>query len=381
MAFQRIIRPILSDNCFACHGPDAERREAGLRLDIEDDAKADLGGYAVIVPGKPDSSELVRRIRAEDESERMPPPDSGKQLTPRQISLLEAWIGQGAKWEAHWAYVRPTALEHASMAGDKWSANWIDRCLQREWRARGLQPADDAEPPTLVRRLHFDLLGLPPDPHVVDRFVQSPTSEAYETLVDSLLSSPHFGERMAVYWLDLVRYADTVGYHGDQDHNISPYRDYVIDAFNRNMPFDQFTREQLAGDLLPDPTVDQRVASGYNRLLQTSHEGGVQPKEYLTIYAADRVRNLSEVWLGGTLGCAQCHDHKYDPYTTRDFYSMAAFFADIDEAQHFTVGTNALPTKRPPEIMVLSRGERQTDAALAEQIRQLQEAQEQASLS
>ena len=182
-----------------------------------------------------------------------------------------------------------------------------------------------------------------------------PTDKAYEALVDDFIGSAAYGERMAMYWLDLVRYADTVGYHGDQVHNASPYRDYVIGAFNRNLPFDQFTREQLAGDLLPNPDQNQKIATCYNRLLQTSHEGGVQVKEYLSIYAADRVRNVSAVWMGATVGCAQCHDHKYDPYTAKDFYAMAAFFADIDEARHFKEGSNANPTKRPPEIEVLSQ--------------------------
>ena len=212
-----------------------------------------------------------------------------------------------------------------------------------------------------MRRLHFDLIGLPPSPKEVGRFLKEwkeDPSACLEKSIRALLSSPHFGERMAMYWLDLVRYADTCGYHGDQDHSISPYRDYVIDAFNENLPFDQFTREQLAGDLLDSPTIDQKIATGYNRLLQTSHEGGVQTKEYLAIYFADRVRNLSNVWMGATVGCAQCHDHKYDPYTARDFYALGAFFADIDEAQHFRVGTNDLPTRRPPEIDVHSKRER-----------------------
>ncbi len=205
----------------------------------------------------------------------------------------------------------------------------------------------------------------------MEAFVNDTRPTAYRRLVDRLLASPAYGERMAIYWLDLVRYADTVGYHGDQDHNISPYRDYVIDAGNDDLPLDQFTREQIAGDLMPEPTVDQRVATGYNRLLQTSHEGGVQPKEYLAIYAADRIRNLSAVWMGATVGCAQCHDHKYDPYTLKDFYSLVAFFADIDEQQHFKVGSNALPTSRPPEIPVLSRWQRQRVDAIDAEIAEL----------
>jgi hypothetical protein len=202
--------------------------------------------------------------------------------------------------------------------------------------------------------LYIDFIGLPPAPENVDTFIAARTADSYERLLDQLLASPHYGERMAIYWLDLVRYADTVGYHGDQEHHISPYRDWVISSLNANKPFDQFTREQLAGDLIPGSSVEQKIASGYNRVLQTSHEGGVQPKEYLAIYAADHLRNLSAVWMGATLGCAQCHDHKFDPYTTRDFYSMAAFFTDIDEAQHLTRAFDVSPTPRYPELELLT---------------------------
>lgn len=235
----------------------------------------------------------------------------------------------------------------------------IDAWLQSSWRSRSLEPAALADRRTLARRLSFDLTGLPPDIDDVEAFVHSAEPNAYELLVERWLSGPQFGERMAIFWLDLVRYADTVGYHGDQEHQSSPYRDYVIDAWNQNLPFDRFTREQLAGDLLPNPTPDQLVATCYNRLLQTSHEGGVQAKEYLAIYAADRVRNLSTVWLAATIGCAQCHDHKYDPYTLRDFYALSAFFADVDEERHLRgEGGDTIPTKRFPEISVSVRRER-----------------------
>jgi hypothetical protein len=371
LEFNRDIRPLLSDKCFQCHGPDANHREAGLRLDIEAAAKADLGGYQAIVSGDVESSELIARITAEDESTRMPPVDSGKKLSPDEIETLRRWIEQGAPWSPHWAYVLPANRPAPAVKDTQWPLNWIDSFILAPIEARGLRPAPPADRVTLVRRLYFDLLGLPPSPGQIEQFVTDDDPAAYARLVDQLLESPHFGERMAMYWLDLVRYADTCGYHGDQDHNISPYRDYVIDAFNDNLPFDQFTREQLAGDLLPDATIDQKIATGYNRLLQTSHEGGVQPKEYLTIYAADRVRNVSAVWMGGTLGCAQCHDHKYDPYTTKDFYALAAFFADIDEAEHFRVGTNELPTKRPPEILVLSRRQRERLARIEQELARL----------
>ena len=355
--FNQDIRPILSQNCFACHGPDAHERKGKLRLDTEE------GSRKAITPGEPDESELIYRILSGDPDERMPPPKHGKSVKPDEVALLKKWIAQGAEYNAPWAYVPPKKHPVPELASE-WPAKWPDRFILARLDKEGLSPAPDADLVTLVRRLHFDLTGLPPSPEVVERFVTSDDPQAYEKLVDELLASKHFGERLAIYWLDLVRFADTVGYHGDQDHNITPYRDYVIDAFNDNMPFDQFTREQLAGDLLEDPSIEQKVATGYNRLLQTSHEGGVQAKEYLAIYAADRIRNLSAVWLGGTLGCAQCHNHKYDPYTAKDFYAMSAFFADIDEAKHFKVGSNSLPTKRPPEIPVLSRADRKLLAKL-----------------
>ncbi|MEM7384910.1 MAG: PSD1 and planctomycete cytochrome C domain-containing protein, partial [Verrucomicrobiota bacterium] len=358
--FTRDIRPLLSDNCFFCHGPDAAERKADLRLDVEAAAKAPIDGQAPIVSGHPDKSVILQRMISEDPDEQMPPPESGKSLSAEEVDLIKRWISEGAEWSEHWAYVIPgpnNALEEK--AGAEWGRNAVDHLILKRLKGEGLEPSPEADPATLVRRLSFDLTGLPPTPDLVRSFREDPSDAAYGALVERLLQSPAFGERMATYWLDLVRYADTVGYHGDQDHSISPYRDYVIDAFNENLPFDQFTREQLAGDLLSGSTIDQKIASGYNRLLQTSHEGGVQKKEYLAIYAADRVRNVSAVWMGATLGCAQCHDHKYDPFSAKDFYAMAAFFADIDEEGHFSKGTNALPTKRPPEIEVLSRRERE----------------------
>lgn len=341
--FNRDIRPILSDKCFYCHGPDENHRDADLRLDIEEEAKD-----WVITEHDPDDSEVVDRIESDDSSYVMPPPASGKSLTDAEKKLIRRWIAEGAVWSDHWAYVAPQKHPIPKIESD-WPRNWIDHFIAARMPTE-IVPNADADRTTLIRRLHFDLTGLPPTPTEVQDFVSDTSSDAVEKVVNRLLDSPHFGERMAMYWLDLVRYADTVGYHGDQDHNISPYRDWVIQALNDNMPFDQFTREQLAGDLLKDPTEQQRIATGYNRLLQTTHEGGLQPKEYIAIYSADRVRNVSAVWMGGTLGCAQCHDHKYDPYTMGDFYSMAAFFADIDDTQHFKVGTNALPTRRPPEL-------------------------------
>ena len=326
--FNRDIKPILSDKCYACHGPDATQRqgggENGLRLDTKEGAFADLEGHFALVPGDLEASELIRRINSDDPYEVMPPSDHRKSLDPKEKQILTEWVKQGAVWSGHWAYVAPQRT-------DRPDGKWIDAMIRRQLSRRGLKGSPAATRRALVRRAYFDIIGLPPSPAQVDEFLADQSDQSWENLIDRLLASPHFGERMAIYWLDLVRYADTVGYHGDQDVSVSPYRDYVINAFNVNMPFDQFTREQLAGDLLPDPSQDQLVASGYNKLGMMSAEGGAQPKEYLAKYASDRVRTASTVWLGSTLGCAECHDHKFDPFTQKDFYRFASFFADIKE--------------------------------------------------
>lgn len=372
--FNRDIRPLLSDRCFACHGPDEAHRKAGLRLDTREGATAVVDGVAAVAPGDPSSSLLWERITSENPDDLMPPPELGKGLTEPESARLKRWIEAGAPWADHWAYVAPSPRELPAVEDEAWALNEIDRWIRTALEREGMTPSPEASRATLLRRLSFDLTGLPPSSEETQAFLSSISEIAYEREVDRLLDSEHFGERMAMYWLDLVRYADTVGYHGDQDHNISPYRDYVIDAFNDNLPFDQFTVDQLAGDLLPNPSIDQKIATGYNRLLQTSHEGGVQPKEYLAIYAADRVRNVSTVWMGATVGCAQCHDHKFDPYTLKDFYRMAAFFADVDEEGHFSKGTNELPTRRPPEVEVLSKRERQALARVEADLKACEEA-------
>ena len=351
--FNRDVRPILSQNCYVCHGPDKEHRKAKLRLDTEE------GFKKVFLKTNPTDSEIIHRITSHDPDEIMPTPESGKSLSSEEIKILTQWVKEGGEYSQPWAYTKPV-WNPVKNEGNPWVHNWIDSILLDHWSKIGMTPSSDSNKVTLIRRLSFDLTGLPPKPEIIKKYLSATNPEAvYLDIVQEFLDSDHYGERMSMYWLDLVRFADTVGYHGDQDHNISPYRDYIMEAFNQNMPFDQFTREQLAGDLLDSPSIDQKVATGYNRLLQTSHEGGVQPREYLAIYAADRIRNVSGVWMGATVGCAQCHDHKYDPYTARDFYSMSAFFADIDEEQHFKVGSNALPTKRPPEIPVLSFRDRE----------------------
>jgi len=346
--FNRDIRPILANTCYVCHGPDSGTREADLRLDTFEGATA-----SVIVAGDAAGSELIARVTSEDPEARMPPPASKKPpLSPEQIDLLRKWINAGAKYELHWAYIPPQRPAVPGVAKADWPRNDIDRFLLARIEARGLTPSAEADRVMLIRRLCFDLTGLPPTPAQIDEFVNDTQPDAYEQLVDRLLASPEYGERMATWWFDLVRFATTVGYHGDQDHRITPYRDYVIKSFNENLPFNQFTIEQLAGDLLPNPTMWQLVATGYNRLLQTTHEGGAQDKEYRAIYLADRVRNFSEAWMAGSMGCAQCHDHKFDPYTQDDFYGLAAFFADVDEYGSFSpVGGNEIPTRRPPEML------------------------------
>jgi hypothetical protein len=330
--FNRDVLPILSDNCFTCHGPDQNKRKADLRLDTKEGLFAKLDGYTIVVPGSLDDSVMWMRVDAEDEEVIMPPPHkSGKKLSDAQKELIRLWIEQGAQWEGHWSFIKPVQPPVPSVDGNGFVRNEIDRFILAHLDQRGVKPSPEADRVTLIRRLSFDLTGLPPTPQEVDAFVNDQSPGAYDALVSRLMASPHFGERMAVYWLDLVRYADTIGYHSDNPREVHPYRDYVIRSFNENKPFDQFTIENLAGDLLPEPTVEQKIASGYNRLLLTTGEGGAQAKEYIVKYAADRVRNVSAVWMGATMACAECHDHKYDPFSQKDFYTMAAFFADIQE--------------------------------------------------
>lgn len=329
--FNRDIRPILSDNCFFCHGPDKNKREADLRLDTIEGLHGHDGTAGALVPGKPDDSELFQRVTSSDEELKMPPTESGKSLSERDLQMLRKWIEQGGQFEGHWAFLPIRHEVAATQTKDDSPGAHIDHYIAQALAEHNLQPSPEADRTTLIRRLSFDLIGLPPSEKEVDEFVSDNSTQAYEKLVDRLLKSPHFGERLAIWWLDLVRYADTVGYHGDQIMSVSPFREYVINSFNANKPFDQFTIEQLAGDLLPEPTREQLVASGYNRLGMMSAEGGVQDKEYLAKYIAERVRNASGTWLGITLGCAECHDHKFDPLTSRDFYRFEAFFADIKE--------------------------------------------------
>ena len=316
VSFNRDIRPLMSDTCFHCHGFDPKTREASLRLDIREEAiKKTEEGTLPIVPGDPDKSEIITRIF--DDEDPMPPEKAHKPFTTAQKELFRRWVAEGAVYEPHWAYTPLTKPTPPNTADHP-----IDAFIQSKLKEKNLSPSPKAPDHTLLRRLSLDLTGLPP----TQSTIQDPQSA-----IDSLLASPHFGERMAVWWLDIARFADTVGFHGDQNQRIFPYRDYVIDAFNQNKPFDQFTREQLAGDLLPNPTTEQLVATGYNRLNMMTREGGAQAKEYLAKYGAERVRSVAAAFFGSTFGCAECHDHKFDPIKTRDFYELQSFFADVKQ--------------------------------------------------
>ena len=328
--FNRDIRPIMSDTCFHCHGFDPKSRKGGLRLDLREDAlKAGKSGAIAIVPGKPDESEVIKRLFTKDQDDVMPSKESHKTLTAAQKELFRRWIAQGAAYEPHWAYKPLEApLIPALPVGGK---NPIDAFVGAKLAEKKVTASPEASKERLLRRVSLDLTGLPPTPAEIAAFVADHSDDAYEKQVDRLLASDRFGERMAVWWLDVARFADTVGYHGDQNQRIFPYRDYVIQAFNTNKPFDVFTREQLAGDLLPNPTEEQLVASGYNRLNMMTREGGAQAKEYLSKYGAERVRSVSNAWLGSTFGCAECHDHKFDPIKSADFYALQAFFADVKQ--------------------------------------------------
>lgn len=374
--FTREVRPILSQHCFACHGPDREAREAELSLVTFEGATRVGDDGAAVTPKSRERSLLWRYINDADSP--MPPDSEHNPLTTEQIEILGRWIDEGASYAPHWAYVPPVRTKAPRVREAAWPLEDVDRYVLARLELEGLGHADPADPVTLLRRLTLDLTGLPPTSSDVDRFIaacQTDAEAAYEACVDRLLASSHYGERMATPWLDLVRYADTVGYHGDQEHRVWPYREWVIRAFQDNMPFDQFTIEQLAGDLLPEPTQQQLVATGYNRLLQTTHEGGLQLAEYRAIYLADRVRNASAVWMGATLGCAQCHDHKYDPYTARDFYAFGAFFADVDDEEHLRNpygGLNSTPTLRAPEMRVSDSSSQQQAKELDQQRREFE---------
>ena len=337
VTFNAHIRPIMSRTCFVCHGPDEEDNQSELRLDSAESATGPLPSddtLSAVVPGDPDASAIIARIYSDDDYDRMPPQEFRHQLTDRDRALFRKWVEQGAVYQQHWSYtpliapaIPPTNLNVPEDIVD--TGHPVDAFVRARLAEAGVEPSPRANRRALLRRLSLDLVGLPPTPHELQEFEEDDSDNAYDKHVDRLLQSKHFGERMAVPWLDLVRFSDTVGFHGDQNQRIFPYRDYVIHAFNSNKPFDEFTREQLAGDLLDAPDEDQLTATGFLRLNMVTREGGAQPKEYLAKYTADRVRSIGTAWLGSTMGCCECHNHKYDPFATKDFYSMGAFFADL----------------------------------------------------
>ncbi|MDC0934852.1 PSD1 and planctomycete cytochrome C domain-containing protein [Pirellulales bacterium] len=351
--FSRDVRPILSAHCFHCHGPDEERREADLRLDDAESALEDRGDYAAVVPGNLERSELVARITTDDPDLRMPPDDIHKPLSEEQIHILNAWVEQGAKYEQHWSFIPPTRAElPEDLTG--WARNEIDFFVARRLAEYELTPEAEADRRTLARRVTLDLTGLPPTADAMKAFLADERPDAYDRLVDQLLESPHYGERMALDWLDAARYADTNGFSIDGGRDIWLYRDWVIDAFNRNLPYDQFLVQQLAGDLLPDPSEGALIATGFQRNNMVTHEGGTIPAENLVNYNADRVKTLGEAVLGLTLGCAQCHDHKYDPISQREYYRLFAYFNSIgDRGLDGNGGVNPVPYRSMRTVLQL----------------------------
>ncbi|MFN6111027.1 MAG: DUF1553 domain-containing protein [Planctomycetota bacterium] len=355
LSYNRDVRPILTDNCFACHGPDSAARQADLRLDKRE-AAVDSGA---IEPGEPDSSQVVERIYSTDPDLVMPPPSSHKQLTEEQKQTLRTWIAEGANYEAHWSLIPPQKPILPAVKNNAWVRNPIDVFVLAKLESLGLQPATEADLPTLVRRAALDLTGLPPTPAELAEVLQDPAPDRYERYLDRLLAKPQWGEHRGRYWLDYARYADTHGIHFDNYREVWAYRDWVINAFNANQPFDQFTVEQLAGDLLPSPSLEQQVATGFNRCNITTNEGGVIGEEYLVLYARDRVETTSLVWLGLTAGCAVCHDHKYDPITQKEFYELAAFFNNtVQDAMDGNIKDT------PPNIFVPLKADRDRWQAL-----------------
>ena len=357
--YNRDIRPLLSEMCFRCHGPDSAARKADLRLDLRD-AAVQSGAIAV---GKPEESELVRRIFSTDPEQMMPPPSPHKSMTIEQKELLKRWIADGAEYQPHWSFIAPIRPEVPAVKDPSWVRNPIDNFILARIEAAGLTPAPEADRRTLARRLSLDLRGLPPTPDEVEAFVKDASPNAYEEYVDRLLASEHWGEHRGRYWLDAARYADTHGIHFDNFREMWSYRDWVIKAFNQNIPFDQFTIEQLAGDLLPDRSLDQQVASGFNRCNMTTNEGGVIPEEYVVLYARDRTETTSQVWMGLTAGCATCHDHKYDPLTQKEFYELSAFFNNTTQNP---MDGNIKDT--PPIVMVPTDSDREKYAKLGGEI-------------
>ncbi|MDA1214677.1 MAG: DUF1549 domain-containing protein, partial [Planctomycetota bacterium] len=365
--FNRDIRPLLSNNCFACHGQDDKKRKADLRLDIRG-ALGDPANTSYVVPGDPDGSELYQRLISTDPDVVMPPPGFDHNLTDAQKNLIREWVEQGAVFENHWSFIRPEKPEIPAVHRTGFPRNEIDYFILNRLEAEGLAPNPEADKITLIRRVTFALTGLPPTPADVDAFLADESPGAYEKVVDRLLDSAAYGEHMCRYWLDVARYGDTHGLHLDNERSLWPYRDWVIDAFNRNLPFDRFTIEQLAGDLLPEPTLEQRIATGFNRCNVTTSEGGSIDEEYYVRYAVDRVETTSTVWMGLTMGCAVCHEHKYDPISQKEFYQLYAYFYSVTERA--MDGNALLP---PPIVKVPTPEQSEEMAALKSQLPMVQQ--------
>lgn len=364
--FNRDIRPILSENCFYCHGQDPKHREAGLRLDVRAEALRENDGVFAIVPGKPEKSEMLKRLVSHDADEQMPPPESNRMVSPAQIELIRRWIAQGAPYEKHWAFVPPEKAPIPKVTGSGWARQPFDRFVLAKLERENLQPTPEAKPAAWLRRACFDLTGLPPTPAETSAFeaeVARRGEAAYLAAAERLLASPRFGERLAQEWLDVARYADTHGFNNDSARSMWRWRDWVIESFNQNAPFSQFITEQLAGDLLPGATNVQRLATAFNRNHVINSEGGIIDEEYRVEYVADRVRTTSTALLGLTTECARCHDHKYDPITQKDYYGMFAFFNNVHEYGEDGRIANAVPLLVTPTPEQIKR-RREMDARL-----------------
>ncbi|MEM7233460.1 MAG: DUF1549 domain-containing protein [Planctomycetota bacterium] len=369
--FSREVLPLLSDRCFHCHGPDESHRKGKLRLDLREAVTADRGGYAIVVPGKPKASRLLHRVTSSDDADVMPPSDSNRErFTRAEVDILQRWIREGAKWGRHWAFEKPT---RPSLPEGRESSHPVDAFVERGLEKQGLSLSPAAPKHTLLRRLSFDLTGLPPSLEELDAFLADTSKDAYETAVDRLLASKQHGERMAMWWLDAARYSDTDGYQADSTRNNWPWRDWVIDAFHRNVPYDQFTIEQFAGDLLPDAKPEQILATCFHRNHMTNGEGGRHPEESRVDYVIDRVNTTGTVWLGLTLGCCQCHSHKFDPISQKEYYGVAAFFNSLDEDGRAGGGAKPFYEYQSPYA---KRAVAEAEAILDERKRRAREAQE-----
>lgn len=368
VSFVRDVRPILAQHCFACHGPDADHREGDLRLDTRDGLLAARDGVPAVTPRKVDASALHQRIIAESEDERMPPAKIGPRLQPEQIDTLRRWIEQGAEWQSHWAFEKPTRPATPHVKDASWPRNPLDHFVLARLEAEGLRPSPEADRRTLGRRVAIDLTGLPPPRELFDAYLGDESPQAYESYVDQVLKLPTYGERWACLWLDLARYADTKGYEKDRTRTIWRYRDWVIEAFNDDLPYDQFTIQQLAGDLLPDATTQQILATAFHRNTMVNEEGGTDDEEFRVAAVKDRVDTTVQVWMGLTMGCGKCHSHKYDPISQREYYQFYAFFNQTqDSDKGDDQPTLAAPTRSQAEAQDRIRAE------LAQLRRQLQE--------